>query len=58
MNTASNTDNPIVDTIFEDKEFVKWWTSEGGKTHSLDFIDVAVIRVAHKAYLYGLSRSN
>lgn len=57
MSTDTNA-NAALEAILNDEEFVDWWKREGGQTHSLDFMDVAVIRVAYKAYLFGLSRRN
>lgn len=45
-----------VDTILNDTEFVEWWESQGVPTHNLDFMAVGAIKVAYKAYLYGLSK--
>jgi hypothetical protein len=47
-------DSTDVDTIFEDSGFIEWWKSENGKTQLLDYMDVAVITVAYKAYHHAL----
>lgn len=45
-----------VDKIFEDEEFIAWWKREGNPTHNMDFIDVAALRVAYRAYQFGLTQ--